>query len=184
MGTCGILCVALYDAYESRARRPRVTCGEGQDRRRQYGMREYTVFGARPTHPQSQLKLQRVVGCQRTSIHAHPVVPLGYQDASPTKTAVNTSLLTIDISALARNFCTAFFLSSLSAGSLFALIDDVACGMIVVACKYEMGGDAEDVAEDDGVAMRLVVVLDSIDSACRCMQTMSSLVEDSDGGGC
>lgn len=114
-------------------------------------------------------------------IQVHPMVPLGNQDASPRQTAVKTTLLTIDISALARNFCTAFFLSSLSVGSLFALIDDVPAGMIVVACKYDIGGEAEDVAEDDGVAMRLVVILDSAVSGCRCALTMSSLFEDGDG---
>lgn len=40
-------------------------------------------------------------------------------------------------------------------GSLFALVDEEeVAGMIVVACTYDIGGEAEDdVAEDDGVAM-------------------------------
>lgn len=88
-------------------------------------------------------------------------------------------LLTIDISALARNFCTAFFLSSRSASSLFALID-VAAGMIVVACKYDIGGDAEDVAEDDGVAMRLAVVLNNVSGTG---ELTNSLFEGGDGRG-
>ena len=107
------------------------------------------------------------------------MVPLDSQDASPKKTTQKLILLTIDISALARNFCTAFFLSSRSASSLFALID-VAAGMIVVACKYDIGGDAEDVAEDDGVAMRLAVVLNNVSGTG---ELTNSLFEGGDGRG-
>jgi len=73
--------------------------------------------------------------------------------------------LTIDISALAKNFCTAFFLSSLSAGSivtllLAALAAATATLAGMTAWRKDMGGDAEDddVAEDDGVAIGRVCV--------------------------
>jgi hypothetical protein len=61
--------------------------------------------------------------------------------------------VTIDISALARNFCTAFFLCSLSAGSIPIV---VGVGLErELGWRYDMGGDAE-VAEDDGVAIARV----------------------------
>lgn len=60
---------------------------------------------------------------------------------------------TIDISARARNFCTAFFLCSRSSGSVPTEL--VVMGEMVLGWRYAMGGDA-DVAEDDGVAIERV----------------------------
>jgi hypothetical protein len=79
---------------------------------------------------------------------------------------------TIEISALARNFCTAFFLSSRTAGSIFPLpivlvvelVELVAAaaseaGIAAIACRYDMGGDADDDADDD-VADEAAVAID------------------------
>lgn len=56
----------------------------------------------------------------------------------------------MDISALARNFWTAFFLCSLSRGSFDA--GTVSCVAAALCGKKAIGGDG-DVAEDDGVAI-------------------------------
>lgn len=85
--------------------------------------------------------------------------------------------LTTESSALAKNFRTAFSLSSLSNGSMSVERDGL-CG-----CVYVTGGDAE-VTEDDGVTIGARPLLDGGGICASCTEIYSARSGERRGGNC